>query len=270
MDLAHCLLDRRDYTAVQFQQLTLPDLGAKRRNLVCITCGQQAFFRKPSADGRAACFGARPHAAGCSMAAEDALRVESAIGPDEAIIRNTDVLVVDFNFGAVQGAPHLQDSDQAGAQGRGGRHVAGAGQRTARPHRRLSTLLKHLRSSAAFGTSNQPIEIGGIANRTLRNFFVEFAALQPRHFSQVVGCWGMIAYAGAGNGITWLNSGGRGDISIGIPDAIGAAFTQRFQVTDLEDLAGAYVLAIGTPWISQQGKKCLIVDDIEFVTASLT
>lgn len=269
MDLAHCLLDRRDYTAVQFQQLPLPELGAKRRNLVCIACGQQAFFRKHSADGRAACFGARPHAAGCSMAAEDALRAESAIGPEEAIIRNTDVLVIDLNFGAVQGAPHLQDDGQTDAHGRGGRHIAGAGQRTARTHRRLSTLLKHLRSSAAFGASTQPIEIGGIANRTLRDFFVEFSAMQPHHFSQIVGCWGMIADAGAGKGITWLNSGGRGDISIGIPDAVSGAFAQRFQVSDLEDLAGAYVLAIGTPWISQQGKKCLIVDDIEFVTASL-
>ena len=47
------------------------------------------------------------------MAAEDHLRVESGIGPDEAITHNTDVLVVDLNFGAVQGAPHLQDDGQA-------------------------------------------------------------------------------------------------------------------------------------------------------------
>ncbi|MBJ7516715.1 MAG: hypothetical protein JHC82_10990, partial [Stenotrophomonas sp.] len=93
MDIAHCTLDGGDYTAVRFQQLPPADLEAKRRNLTCVRCGQQAFFRKKAASGRAACFGARPHAPGCGMAADDHLRVEIGIGPDEAITNNTDVLV---------------------------------------------------------------------------------------------------------------------------------------------------------------------------------
>lgn len=269
MDIAHCTLDGVDYTAVRFQQLPPADLEAKRRNLICVSCRQQAFFRKKAASGRAACFGARPHAPGCGMAAEDHLRVESGIGPDEAITHNTDVLVVDLNFGAVQGAPHLQDDGQADPGRRGGRHLHGDGQRTARTHRRLSTLLKHLRSSAAFGASDQAIEIGGIEGRTLRDFFVEFPALQPHHFDRLAGCWGLVTDAGERDGTVWLNSGGRGDISIGIPGSIWPEFKRRFGVDDLEDLAGAYVLAVGTPSRSQYGKRYLIVDDIEFVTASL-
>lgn len=269
MDIAHCTLDRRDYTAVQFQHLPLADLAVKRRNLICVTCRQQAFFRKSAASGRAACFGARPHALGCGMSAEDNLRVESGIGPDEEIVRNTDVLVIDLNFGAVQGAPHLDDNGQAAPGRRGGRHLHGDGQRTARTHRRLSTLLKHLRSSAVFRASGQAIEIGGVQGRTIRDFFESFPAMQPHHFSQLGGYWGLISDAGDGDGAIWLNSGGRGDISIGIPYATWAEFKRRFRIDDLEDLAGAYVLAVGTPWRSQYGKKFLIVDDIEFVTASL-
>lgn len=269
MDIAYCSIDGRAYTALEFQDLPPPDLDVKRRQLACVKCGNQAFFRKKSAAGQTACFGARPHAPHCNMGAADHLRVEAAIGPDEQISDNTDIMVIDLNFGAAPGEIHLDPHGPPAGNARGGSHRLPGGPRNARAHRRLSTLLKHLRTSPHFRNSEQAIEINGEAGGTIRSFFSEFSTLQHHQFDQMGGYWGMISDAAEGDDTTWLNSGGRGDISIGIAGNVRQAFMQRFGVDELEDLAGAYVLVIGKPRTSQYGKKFLIVDDIGLVTASL-
>ena len=68
---AKCTIDNFTYTAVEFAQLQPNELEHKRRFLQCPACGGPAFFRHAAMIGRGPCFGARPHADGCELAAYD-------------------------------------------------------------------------------------------------------------------------------------------------------------------------------------------------------
>lgn len=269
MDVARCTLNNRQFTAQQFEQLPADELEQNRRNLVCVGCGYQAFFRKASRRGVAACFGARPHGPQCQLGAEDYPRQEGGIGADEEIRQNDGVLVVDLAFGAAPGELHIDQAPEIDQRNRGGRAIQGDGRHRAQSHRRLSTLLRHLRHSPGFRNSMQQLEAPGQIRTSVRDFFIEFQDIENRHLGRVGGFWGMITDARQGADALWLNSGGRRDISICVPDDIAGAFLGRFDIDDPEDLAGAYVLVIGTPLVSQYGKAYLPLNDIAFITADL-
>lgn len=269
MDVARCTLNDQQFTSQQFEQLPPAELELKRRNLVCTGCGNQAFFRKASRRGVAACFGARPHGPQCPLGAEDFSRHDGGIGADEEIRQNDGVLVIDLAFGAAPGDVHVDQVPELDGRPRGGRAIQGDGHYRAQSHRRLRTLLRHLRHSPGFRYSLQQLEIAGGNPTSVRDFFVEFQEISERDMGRLGGYWGMITDARLGAQALWLNSGGRGDISICLPDEIVDSFFERFNIEDSEDLAGAYVLAIGQPRTSQNGKKYMTLDDIAFITVDL-
>jgi hypothetical protein len=99
MDSARCTEDGVIYSAVNFSFLNQVDLARKRRKLECPICGETAFFRNASAIGRAPCFGARPHADGCMLAAYDYVRPEYGNeNQDDRLIPGS-TIVVDFGYG---------------------------------------------------------------------------------------------------------------------------------------------------------------------------
>lgn len=103
MDIALCTLDNYIYTSAQFSQLPFADIGEKRRSLICPECGGPAFFRKQTRNGRAACFGARPHQPSCSLSVLDETRVVHGQGEIAEVICNPgERIVVDLVFGAPQ------------------------------------------------------------------------------------------------------------------------------------------------------------------------
>lgn len=67
-------------------------------------------------------------------------------------------------------------------------------------------------------------------------------------------------------GALWLNSGGRDDISICVPEQFVNELYERFRITDEEELAGTYALVLGTLRTSQGGKKYVQVEDLGFLT----
>lgn len=157
MDVAHCTLNGERYTVRQFEGLSEHDVAQLRRFLACPVCAGPAFYRKESTSGQAACFGARPHAPGCSLAAAEP-RYRGGAGPDQVErINSGERIEIDFVYGAGP-VTHVNPNEPANPQGRGGRFVGGgSGPRNAVMHRRLSTLLKNLMHSDGFRNSDQLI-----------------------------------------------------------------------------------------------------------------
>lgn len=267
MDAAHCTLDDSTYQAVQFAILPPNELARKRRFLICPECRGPAFFRKASRSGQAACFGARPHQEGCTLAASDYEQNDIGPGDDQDILENPGQrIILDFNFGAPSDR-HNDLNAPAIAGGRGGRFVGGGVRPDAAMHRRLSTILRNLMMSEQFRTSRQKIQIVGTDEFTVSDFFVPFDAVAVQHENKYQGYWGMIASARFGQtNALWLNSGGRDDMSICVQEQFVNEFYERFHITDEEDLAGIYALVLGTLRTSQGGKKYVQTEDLGFIT----
>lgn len=270
MHIARWTVDNVVYPAEVFSALPAPDIALRRQQLVCPVCAAPAFFRKAAASGQAACFGARPHVPGCNMAAPVALRIDAEAGAAEDRIQNLGRrIVVDLAFGAAQQVnPEPADGEAHG--GRGARRFVGNGPRPdADAHKRLRPLLRTLIEVPAFATSEVEIEIPEQAPLRARQFFVALENAGARA-QGMRGYWGMVASAAYDQGDLWLNSGGRAAFSILLRAHIAAEVLKRYRINDLEDLAGAYVLAVGTPTASGWGKPYCVPESAEHVAVILT
>lgn len=272
MDVAHCTANGRNYSAQSFEALSDSLIEAYRRQLVCPECKGPAFFRKESTSGQAACFGARPHAKKCSLAAVESLQ-GGMFGPDkEERINHGERIEIDFNFGA---SPVVHPGPDAPDDGpcQGGRFRGGQRPRTAVTHRRLSTLLKNLMHSEDFRRSDQLIAIAQGEYR-VRDLFVSFDEIDAHHINSFRGYWGMITDAGLSKGESkslWLNSGAADDVSVVVDASLSVPFLTRFPVEDTDDLAGSYVLVFGELKVSNNDRKKRFIanKDISKITLSV-
>lgn len=267
MDAARCTLDNTIYQAVRFAALPPNELAKKRRFLVCPECHGPAFFRKASRSGQAACFGARPHEDGCTLTASEYEQNDIGPGDDQDILENPGQrIILDFNFGAASDG-HNDPDALPNTGGRGGHFLGGGVRPDAAMHRRLSTILRNLMMSEQFRKSHQVIEIAGVGEFAIANFFVPFGGVTLTHDNQYRGYWGMVVSARFGQtGALWLNTGGRDDMSICIPEQFVNELYDRFRVSDEEELSGTYALVLGKLRTSQDGKKYVRVDDLGFIT----
>lgn len=272
MDVAHCTADGRNYSAQSFEALSDPVIETYRRQLVCPECKGPAFFRKESTSGQAACFGARPHGANCSLAAVESSQGGMS-GPDkEERINHGERIEIDFNFGASSVVHPGPDAPDDGT-GRGGRFQRGQRPRTAVAHRRLSTLLKNLMHSEDFRRSDQLIALPEGEYR-VKDLFVSFDEIDARHINSFRGYWGMITDAGLSKGESkslWLNSGAADDVSVVVDASLSVPFLERFPVQDTDELSGSYVLVFGELKVSNSPRKKRFIanKDISKITLSL-
>lgn len=267
MDIAKCTLDGKEYNAVDFEKLPPNELSEKRRNLICTKCGKEAFFRKSSRSGQAACFGARPHADGCFFASAETQQVDDEGGDEDRINNPGQRILIDLNYGAaptrnVDVKPSAPSGDNDGR----GRHVGHNPRPNANMQRRLSTLLRNLINSDTFRLSQQLIEFEERAAMSVNQFFVHFSDVADEHDYEFRGYWGLLTDAKLGqNGNLWLNSGGRGEVSCLIKSELVDAFYTRYHIDDVEDFAGTYFLIIGEKNTSQNGKPYIAATGLERV-----
>ncbi|MET0940933.1 MAG: hypothetical protein ABWY13_06170 [Mesorhizobium sp.] len=140
-------------------------------------------------------------------------------------------------------------------------HVGDGGPGHAVMHRRLSSLLRMLINAPNFRYSEQTIAVADQPELAARDFFVELGDVTRQHSGQFRGFWGQLTDAGEGAGGTlWLNSGGRGSMSFALPLEHRAAVMQRYRLANTEEFAGAYILVLGTLFVSQYGKMICPVD----------
>ena len=268
MDVARCTADGITYTAPAFEALGEARVQEYRQLLVCPECGARAFFRKESTSGQAACFGARPHTVGCSLAAaESRYRGGPGLDQDERI-NYGERIQIDFAYGAHEVA-HVDPQEPGDPAGRGGQFRGGDGPRNAVMHRRLSTLLRNLMLSDQFRNSDQIIALPEGQFR-VRDFFIPFSQAGVQPLGEFRGYWGMLSDARYGHGgEVWLNSGGQRNVSTAVSVGLIEDFSRRFQIQDLEDLAGAYVLVFGKLGKSKKEKLYLACNDLRYITVSL-
>ena len=263
MDTAFSTDDEHTYTAVEFSHLEPMPLERKRRHLICVECDFPAFFRKPSRSGRGACFGARPHREGCTLAATDNEIRLPGVGDDQDEAFNPgDRIIVELAFGGQDGEAHLDADERGPRRPRGGRYVGEGGPRVAQMHRRLSTLLRTLVTAPNFRYSDQIIAVNNQAELPARDFFVHLSDVTPQYGGQFRGYWGQLTDAREGaDGVLWLNSGGRADISFCLPPEHKRAVMERFRLEEEEDFSGSYILVLGTLQVSRNGKKFCVIED---------
>ncbi|QOY95958.1 hypothetical protein IM543_09060 [Massilia sp. UMI-21] len=268
MDDATCTEDGHNYNAIEFSRLSPSDLERKRRQLICTECHNPAFFRKESRDGRGACFGARPHIDGCSRAVEDRdLRLPGMGDGQDELINFNNRIIVDLDFGAAEPPTHFDPVPGAPLRPRAGAYVGGDGPRVANMHRRLRPLLRLLVESPNFRHSDVVIALENRSEMSACDFFVNFGDVDAGYAGSLRGYWGQLTDAREGaNGVLWLNTGGQGDMSIGLPPELRADLMGRFDLEIKEEFAGAYILVIGEMRVSQHGKMVCIIDDLAMVT----
>jgi hypothetical protein len=271
MDIARCTQDDVVYQAITFAGLSSTNFVTKKRFLICSECGGPAFFRKASCSGQAACFGARPHEEGCSLKATEYEKNDEGQGDDQDILENPGQrIVVEFNYGAQDNDRHNDPTHSHNTGGQGGRFVGDGHRPNAVMRRRISTILRNLIISQQFRNSQQILEIDGVGEFTIANFFVPLQAATEHHINKYHGFWGMVADGALGqNGELWLNSGGRGNMSVCIPEKFVNQLYKRFRIHKEEDIAGAYVLVFGTLCNSRNGKKYVPIKDAGFITLQL-
>jgi hypothetical protein len=259
MDHARCIIDNKPYTAFDFSKLPSATLEEYRKSLACDECGGPAFFRRESADGRAACFGGRPHQPGCTLASQDggAWGVDGGDGEDERF-NPGDRIVVDLrldigNTGAAGGNP----SDRQHGQGRffGGTD----GEQRSRTYKRLRAMLRALVGGHGLATSTQVIEVPRLIELQAKDFFVAFKDAAGIPEKQFRGFWGSISDARHGqDGAIYLNTGGITEPSIRVKKEDEMTLLAMVGAENLEELSGAYILVLGNAGMPRQNGKRFI------------
>jgi hypothetical protein len=265
MDIAECTLDGKKYYATQFESLPPDEQRQKRQMLICTACKAKAFFRKQADSGQAACFGARPHNPNCDLGTPETQRVSVLGGEEDALFNPGQVIKIDLKFGAsVQNYDVADNPDDATSSGRG--LYKGTGPRPpSKMVRRLSTILNNLIASDEFRNSDQLVEFEDKHPKMVKDFFVQFDEITDQYNGVLAGYWGMLTDARNGATAVWLNTGGKNHPSI----PLGTEWTEvqkRFHIDNLEQLAGAYVLVIGTLRRSGNNKKYIEFAGIELIT----
>lgn len=256
MYAARCTEDGMTYAAVDFAALPPAELARKRHLLECPDCGRPAFFRRASRSGRAACFGARPHAETCELSAPAYDANDDGRGEDQDRLLNpANRIVVDLNYGAAND-PMVHEAEGLQPNRRRRGRFTGDGPRSqARMHRRLGPLLRMLIDAPAFSVSDQLMEIGGRPDIRARDLFVPVLNATVEHNEQFHGYWGVIVSVRRdANGTLWLNTGGRRALSFCLGPLYVDGFFGRHHVAVEHDLVAAHILVLGTPTLSRNGK----------------
>lgn len=265
MQYAKCTSDGEVWEALAFSQLDPNLLETKRLSLICAECDEFAWFRKESKHGHPAHFCAR-HDPDCNLKVEYVLaddnRDDATSEEDEVSAGDTIIVRLDEEEGGAVSVPEVQKPPKDG-QGVGGRTFIIKGKdRESSQQFTLRRILHRLVQSPKFSESNsnivfyknaEEVMISGAISATVCGF--ENISKDNNH-DKTMFYWGPIASAkNTPDGKIWLNSGSQyGSASLAIFEDAASGFIKLFQIDDLEDLAGAYILVAGRCLYSDGGK----------------
>ncbi|QEY16951.1 hypothetical protein D0C16_13795 [Cellvibrio sp. KY-GH-1] len=264
MQYAKCTSDNKVWEARPFSLLESSVLESKRLSLVCVECEEFAWFRKESSHGHPAHFCAR-HDDNCSLKIEYVMSDDkndgSSVEVDE--VKSGDKIIIQLDKevgGVVEVVENTKPTNSL--QGEGGRtFVLKGSNREASQQFTLKRILHRLVQSPAFRESNTEISffknseeilISGMVNSIVAGFE---KISKESHHEKMQFYWGPIASAKyTADGKLWLNSGEQyGSASVAIFEDVTQSFLSSFEVEDLEELAGAYILVYGRCMFSGGG-----------------
>lgn len=255
MQQALCVVDGVVYEASLFSSLPSSQLEDFRKYLLCSVCKSFAWFRKESRHGHPAHFCAH-HEDSCVFKIEyvptDNARGSPSQQEDGVTAGDKIVINLDKETGGdinVAAAP-LSNNPGSGFAGRAYSGPKGGNEST--QNFTLRRILHRLVQSPQFRDSPDLIEIYQTEGQILvsgavREVFKSFEQINGGSYGDGGRFyWGAISSLGrTPDGRIWLNSGGRGLVSVSINSEIVDEFLEFFEVDELEELTGAHVLVNG-------------------------
>jgi len=274
MDAALCTLDNKEWYADDFFLLSSGNIKVMRRNLKCVICNGDAWFRKASYGNKVPHFCAH-HTDDCQLATNyevigegDGGDGQPAADPDSGIILDLGT-ESNYSVDVIPAEPPMHD---ATGQKRSGIPMQNAGGINYPAHLTLkNTLYKLVRSDKLYTSDTKVIipnnQFVGLPEKA-NELFVKFSDVHKGLKDKNRVFWGFISDAGyTGDGKLWLNVGSRKDgLSVSINPEITDEFRKYFKVEDsLEQFEGCHALIIGNCYYAPSGKPVIWCANLDFI-----
>lgn len=256
---------RKTYNIFNFQKLSNSDIEKYRQHLECpnLKCSAEAYYRKKSVDGKAACFGSRYHVRGCDEGRSSPQRereVKHALEVDKIIADSSEVI---FDFFAADSKPsgksNIDRPSRPKSTGtRSSKSHTGAVATTRNTVLGMEKALNSLMRGSDLAQSDTIITIDEKYPYKAKNLFVNFADAEPADNPKDARpkmFWGTISHSDAD--MEWLNPADCDDVGIPIKRYKDKIF-KRFKITERRDLEGAGFILFGKCfWNAQKTRKII-------------
>lgn len=266
MDIALCTLDNKEWKIEQFREISDDQLSLMRRNLLCIECHGNAWYRKSSYGNDSPHFCAH-HKEGCSFATSytiigegDGGEAEPASNPDSIIVID---LVREKNY-QIDVKPTEPSLLPPSGLFRSNEQISNGGGVDFPTHLTLKNILYRLIRSSLLPFVNERVVIRDDTFKNLpteaKELFVNFKNVSYWLDDHQRAFWGFISDAGqTKDNKIWLNAGNiTSGLSIAINEKISQEFKEYFKIDEsLESLSGCHVLVIGTCRYTSTGKPII-------------
>jgi len=226
-----------------YEEYSQAERSAFAPSLLCTGCQQPAYFIRQARNGRAACFGARPHRDGCTMASQTSEDGGSGkLSVEEPRMSSKDEYVLrPVESQAIQHVTHDPDAPERGGRARRYSGRGSGGQST--PSMGMTVLLRRLVREPPFRDSKAKIMLPDGTRGAIRSYCVEVIDADARLIDKRRLYWGTIRYANEDDSGAWLNLGRRGAPSLRLKQQVVADLLARHDVDDIEELQGASFMA---------------------------
>lgn len=275
MEHALCTVDDNEWSAKEFINLEPNVFTLYKRNLKCLGCNGDAWFRRSSFGNKSPHFCAH-HEEDCGYASAYSVIDQ---GAGEGILPATDPdgsLVINLGLddqSSIETASSIPNPRDGAPPKVSGNIVSGKGVDFPAHHSLKNTLYQLVRSKGDFARKDRYVRLANANNLYLptldRDLFINFKEVNrgvddgmPRIF------WGFIADAGrSSEGTIWLNAGQRSDgLSIRIHPDLANDFLEYFDLeSDLTSLAGTHALIIGPCIYAHSGKPVIWCSSLDYI-----
>ncbi|QGX61700.1 hypothetical protein [Alteromonas mediterranea] len=269
--------ERKIYNILSFQELSDSDIEKLRQYLQCPNpkCEGEAFYRKKSKDGKAACFGSRYHVEGCGegrSSKQFEREVRHSREVNEILTHSKEVhfefFTSDLNLSTtsnpirnVRAKPRDNNDSKLHSDS-----TAACINNKLDMEKALNSLMR----GSDLGDSEAKILIDDKYHYKAKNLFVNFANAEAADSSRSAKpkmFWGTISHTDSE--IEWLNPADCDDIGIPIRRHRDNLL-KRFKITEKRDVEGAGIILFGKCfWNSQKNRKIIEPWSIERIYISL-
>ncbi len=256
---------RKTFNILNFQKLPNSDIEKYRQYLECPNpkCSAEAYYRRKSTDGKAACFGSRYHVQGCKEGRSSPQREREVKHAQEVdkIITDTSEVIFDFFAADSKQPANNRESRQARfklSNTKSAKSHTGAVVSTRNAILSMEKALSSLLRGSDLAQSDTIIAIDEKYLYKAKNLFVNFADAEPAENLKEARpkmFWGTISHSDAD--MEWLNPADCADVGIPISRHKSRIF-KRFKITERRDLEGAGFILFGKCfWNAQKTRKII-------------
>jgi hypothetical protein len=255
---AVCVFDKdnpKTYSIFDFKKLPEAEIDKLRYSLLCPVCGQKAYFRRASKDGRQACFGSRYHTPDCSEFNSSTAKSEEQlqIAEVEKLLCTEDALLIDFSAVEKSNKKIAATELKTKAQGKPSRSQKTVADDELKVCKQgLAKLLTSLLHGSSLARSDLWIYTSEKHKWRAKNLFVNIADAQPTDNGSPRMYWGTISYAD--KTLNWLNPAE--DRNVGLPiSRYREQLLKRFAIKESADVEGAGFIIFAKCVLSKDKKR---------------